>query len=164
MSSLGIRNVLPYTGANGIVVKDNVISIDTQANILLQNIEGDDTFTLNLNYNGVVINQTNNSSSPYMNFININSNSINLQLYEMNSLIYEATLNYEQLLIYNFDLNQTILNTEDGALVVQSIQTTKNTTSAPIVVFDSVGIGVGVPNANLSGSVDGVPTSININQ
>jgi len=33
MSSLGIRNVLPYQGGNGIVVNNNIIEIDPTANV-----------------------------------------------------------------------------------------------------------------------------------
>jgi hypothetical protein len=42
MSNLGIKNVLPYKGANGIVVNNNVISINPNAAIVMQ--EGRITF------------------------------------------------------------------------------------------------------------------------
>jgi hypothetical protein len=42
MSNLGIRNVLPYVGSNGIVVKNNVISINSNTQINIKSIVSED--------------------------------------------------------------------------------------------------------------------------
>lgn len=181
MSSLGIRAVLPYTGANGIKIEGSVISINPNGvintdtinvkEILLNASTATDAnnlvitpYNINITYNF----DDGAGNTRYRNML-ISLDGITIidrghtEPSTDDDLIAQYGLNFIGL--NDNQAQKTIFNIDgSGNATMSSIKTIGNTSLAPLIIFDSVGVGVGVPNANLSGSIDSVSSSININQ
>ena len=149
MSSLGIRNVLPYKGANGITVVDNVISLDTSEVI---------------NFNGITLNTMQINMGGSINFLN-------------NDGITALTYNYDGVIGYLYDPNQRTvyqISLANGSLIIDKtincqqdlscgrIQTTfNNGNSAPFVSIDQLeNILPPVPTSTIVTSINGLQLGI----
>jgi len=131
MSRLGIAFVLPYTGANGIKVVNNVISIDSTAIIEVNEIDASTLVAAQMNVQSLlVIGET----LPY---VEVTAKSIDM--YDVSSTN-----------ILDIDQN--------GNISGKTIKTYQNNNSAPVISFDTTLPGNTPPVADsiLQATFDGV--------
>ena len=127
MSRLGIAFVLPYTGANGIVVNNNVIGLDPSGTAAIGRL---------------ILNE--NQDQAGANLLVINTGAFGSPTANAALLIDNVAAGEFEMSIDSYG-NTNIALGSGGNLVSRNIQTIANNPNAPTVSFDADFDGTGIP-------------------